>query len=519
MLGLRSLSIVYHDCPSVATVKRLSDFMKRLPQTLETLRIAGFVKFDPVEEQPSTVDPGGSSGDTNDDNNDDTNGDTNDDTDGISSADATSSNLENTRIKQLLLEGNLPLHVPLSFIKRCPELRSLSITAFSDEILEIVARYIGEYCPQLEELAVGTIEIEFPVGFELEEFDLHYLSDLLVACSNVQECSTSDPNSSESPLSNQELQSHEPTPVNRAGLKKLLLGNINFLNQTCVIDTLCRHHSSTLTHLAMKSCNGIWIGNSAYGVAPVHTILKSFQKLEYIDFSFSEVSNCGFGEPEALNAADLVNSCMTWPFASTLRVLHIAIDGITRPIAHNSQNGIQAQDQSSDQETQAPLETQTTLGAQAIPGGQATLEAQKVLEAEASVKIQTKVCQLLGSLTRLEELSLGVDEDDGPMMSAYPTWGYQSSCLELSLETGLRFMSGLKRLRILKVTRMDHRIGLKELQWMCESWPKLKEVKGLLRSQEDAIYDLKFMDVLKEAETVGEMLDWVREHYPQLRYT
>ncbi|KAF9995076.1 hypothetical protein BGZ79_000130 [Entomortierella chlamydospora] len=445
-LGLESLSLVYHDCPSVATTKRLSDFIKRLPQTLEILWIARFVTFDPTEEQPSTVDASGSSGDTNDD----TGGDAN----GISGVNTSSSSLENTRIKQLLLEGNLPLHVPLSFIKRCPELRSLSITAFSDEILKIIARYIGEYCPQLEELAVDTIEDEFLVGIDVEKFDLHHLSNLLITCSNVQEWSTSDPNSSTGPLLNQEFQFHEPTP------------------------------------------------------------------LEYIDFSFSEVSSGNWERLDVSDAASPVNSYMTWPFASTLRVLHIVIGGIIRrPIAQSSQSDIQAQDQSSTLETQAPLETQTTLGAQAISESQAILEAQKALEADASLEIQKKVCQLLGSLTLLEELALGVDEDDGPMMSAYPTWGHQRSCLELSLETGLHFMNGLKRLRIFKVTRMDHRIGLKELQWMYEPWPELKEVRGLLRSQEYAIYNLKFQDVFKEAEIVGEMLDWVREHYPQLRYT
>lgn len=57
----------------------------------------------------------------------------------------------------------------------------------------------------------------------------------------------------------------------------------------------------------------------------------------------------------------------------------------------------------------------------------------------------------------------------------------QCQCLELSLETGLDTLSGLKELRQPKVLRMDHMMGAKETEWIVHEgvWPKLQLIDGV----------------------------------------
>ncbi|KAI1321479.1 hypothetical protein EDD11_005170 [Mortierella claussenii] len=98
-------------------------------------------------------------------------------------------------------------------------------------------------------------------------------------------------------------------------------------------------------------------------------------------------------------------------------------------------------------------------------------------------ELRRSVCQVLGALTALEELALGLDENDEPYYKHFCNTGYQTQCLELSLDKGLCAMEGLKELKVLKITRMDHRVGLDDLQWMCEHWPNLEAVYGLLKVQ------------------------------------
>ncbi|KAG0378608.1 hypothetical protein BGX24_003325 [Mortierella sp. AD032] len=51
--------------------------------------------------------------------------------------------------------------------------------------------------------------------------------------------------------------------------------------------------------------------------------------------------------------------------------------------------------------------------------------------------------------------------------------------LELSLESGLERLAGLKDLEIFGFEGLDHRIGKAELDWMAVNWPKLKIMRGL----------------------------------------
>ncbi|KAG0197760.1 hypothetical protein BGX28_008722 [Mortierella sp. GBA30] len=51
--------------------------------------------------------------------------------------------------------------------------------------------------------------------------------------------------------------------------------------------------------------------------------------------------------------------------------------------------------------------------------------------------------------------------------------------LELSLESGLERLAGLKDLEVFGFEGLDHRIGKAELDWMAVNWPKLKIMRGL----------------------------------------
>ena len=82
--------------------------------------------------------------------------------------------------------------------------------------------------------------------------------------------------------------------------------------------------------------------------------------------------------------------------------------------------------------------------------------------------IQKQVYDRLARFTNLETLWLGGSSG----LKAY-------SCLEISLESGLDRISGLKKLKKLNVSHMETRIGEQEVKWMVEQWPELRVVYGL----------------------------------------
>lgn len=50
----------------------------------------------------------------------------------------------------------------------------------------------------------------------------------------------------------------------------------------------------------------------------------------------------------------------------------------------------------------------------------------------------------------------------------------------MSLESGLGALEGPKKLRVLDIRRMAHRVGAQELDWIQENWPRLETVRGLI---------------------------------------
>ncbi|KAG0303883.1 hypothetical protein BGZ97_001701 [Linnemannia gamsii] len=111
------------------------------------------------------------------------------------------------------------------------------------------------------------------------------------------------------------------------------------------------------------------------------------------------------------------------------------------------------------------------------------------------LELQRRVYERLSRFRSLEVLELGHDDRDfgvrdyiqnaeGEMIHN-DTEDYQYSCVDMSLGSGLKALGELKRLRRLNVARMATSIGVEEVQWMTQSWPRLEELNGLNVEQEE----------------------------------
>lgn len=79
----------------------------------------------------------------------------------------------------------------------------------------------------------------------------------------------------------------------------------------------------------------------------------------------------------------------------------------------------------------------------------------------------------------------------------------QEHSLEITLESGLDELAVLNDLEELDVTNMNHRIGVKELEWMRTSWAKLETPAGIFRD----------CDLLPGAqEWLSRKSEWVSEY-------
>lgn len=86
-------------------------------------------------------------------------------------------------------------------------------------------------------------------------------------------------------------------------------------------------------------------------------------------------------------------------------------------------------------------------------------------------KVQRAVYRKIAMQTNLNTLGLG-----GSVILNSPFHWYS---LEMTLESGLDELVSLKELNTLEVEFMNHKIGIPELEWMNEHWPKLRGIHGL----------------------------------------
>lgn len=92
-------------------------------------------------------------------------------------------------------------------------------------------------------------------------------------------------------------------------------------------------------------------------------------------------------------------------------------------------------------------------------------------------EIQSQVYDRIARFTKLKLMILGDPEPPMPCDCHAPV--IYSDCLEMSIESGLPKLAELKALRILDVSGLKTRIGVKELQWMVEHWPNLSHIARL----------------------------------------
>jgi hypothetical protein len=95
--------------------------------------------------------------------------------------------------------------------------------------------------------------------------------------------------------------------------------------------------------------------------------------------------------------------------------------------------------------------------------------------------IQRQVYERLARFVNLEALWLGSRfcEECHGVKYVTRTMDLQSNCLDMSLDSGLGQLNGLKRLRLLDISFMSLKVGPMEAQWMADHWPKLRTIRGL----------------------------------------
>ncbi|KAF9133539.1 hypothetical protein BG015_003531 [Linnemannia schmuckeri] len=156
---------------------------------------------------------------------------------------------------------------------------------------------------------------------------------------------------------------------------------------------------------------------------------------------------------------------------------------------------------------------------------------------QQSRDVQKQVYRQIASLKYLEELWLGdsalfpEDFGDGDEQPPVPAgsgtkeviWepymyglkygnGHQTTCLELTLDSGLDILGTLTELRVIDITRMKHRLGVEEMEWMEDNWPNLRTIKGLFARLPRLPYAV--MPSENDRRRREDLVDWVAMSRP-----
>ncbi|KAF8932707.1 hypothetical protein BGZ47_011233 [Haplosporangium gracile] len=115
---------------------------------------------------------------------------------------------------------------------------------------------------------------------------------------------------------------------------------------------------------------------------------------------------------------------------------------------------------------------------------------------QATLDDHALVYNQLAHLPQIRVLEVGFDHRKqrsyGPRASRCEFLDYSKPLQnkpECSLDSGLGNLSVLKDLEMFGFEGIDLRIGTKELDWMAESWPKLRMLRGL---EEDILPRIRF---------------------------
>ncbi|KAF9917448.1 hypothetical protein FBU30_000746, partial [Linnemannia zychae] len=432
-------------------------------------------------------------------------------------------------LRHALIEGqiggltqNTQDHDPwINFLCRCPNLQSLSLGGCSPNTIRHIAAKAKDHWPLLQEFAAYPIVDSRHVAI-VSQTD----SALAALLSTIRREPESNHDGNTLTGLSSELQKHD-------GLRKVRLDRFTFTSQSLTIQSLFRM-SKTLTHLSFRDCQ--FSGGLPSEV--LCRLLRAFERLEVVDFLPSgSYSGSTLMTVNAEHFIKFFSLKEPWRSTDTLQVMRMAIGEVRHrpdpiPIAlpqflnqsfNNSVPSVSPE--------QLPLVSLST----GTSSSQPSVSVQSPLE--VLYKLQREVCQILGSFVALRELSLGVHAKDDQLCSLIPSFFQQVTGLEMMIESGLNLLIGLKQLRILNVSRMDHRIGVAELRWMKEHWPHIHSVLGLLKVEN---IDYQLVQALRnqgsqeelnrviaeEKEQRDEIIEneklivkWIKENFSWLNYT
>lgn len=203
---------------------------------------------------------------------------------------------------------------------------------------------------------------------------------------------------------------------------------------------LLDNSTSTLEHFVYER-------NSGIGETEAYQLLTRFENLKTCALDLW------------CDVAVMIQSPM-WACARSLATLRIVINMIPRPDIKENHN-------------------KRPLGKEPLHQG----------AMDESRRIQRQLYARFGTLTQLKYLTLGTEfneyhwaedrEGEYSNNISVSVNGYQYECLDFTLESRLNEMAGLKKLKILDVTRMSHRIRVPELEWMTKNWPRLETIIDL----------------------------------------
>ncbi|KAK3810869.1 MAG: hypothetical protein J3Q66DRAFT_350406 [Benniella sp.] len=219
----------------------------------------------------------------------------------------------------------------------------------------------------------------------------------------------------------------------RKGWKVVRLQNMGGF-KSASMEALLKH-SSTLERLVIEGCDG----PTSHDLIQVLTRCSRLQS--FVDTDEESYSDCHFPRIHAtlfIDRGPINGSLKPWACEDSLKELKIRITGIPRP----------------DLKEKCIFEEK-------YPG--------------QGRDIQSQVYDRLARLVNLETLWLGDQRwEDGN--HDHDDMEDQFDSLEMSLESGLHRLSGLEKLEELSLVGMAFNVGIKEVQWMIEQWPRLRVV-------------------------------------------
>ncbi|KAF8940432.1 hypothetical protein BGZ47_007758 [Haplosporangium gracile] len=121
-------------------------------------------------------------------------------------------------------------------------------------------------------------------------------------------------------------------------------------------------------------------------------------------------------------------------------------------------------------------------------------------------EVITKAYRQFGALTELRTLSFGsqVPQENNTQFSM-DLEGRRD--FDMTLASGLDHLKDLKKLRRFDVAALRHRMREKELQWIDENWPALRDLRGIYMYEGDELSEEEEMEEVSEKEEVEEELE------------